>query len=131
VTPSASDARATSSGSATSADLGREPAFSAGYSLPTSTRSTRVPDVPMGSALQLAPLALPTFGSAALPAVGSAAASTEAATGEAALPAAQAAAASLPDDSKTTAAVLAFSVLLLAAGLLLDQVRKARQPIRL
>ena len=129
--PSPSDARATSSGSATSADLGREPAYSAGYALPRSSSASRVPGVPIGSALQLAPLALPTFGSATVPGIsGSEQASTDVATGEVVLPAARAAAA-VPNDSKTTAVVLAFSMLLLAGGLLLDQVRKARQPIQL
>jgi hypothetical protein len=36
----------------------------------------------------------------------------------------------LPDGSRATAAVLALSTLMLAVGLLLDQLRKARVPLR-
>jgi hypothetical protein len=123
-------AQATSSGSPTSADLGSHPSLSSGAPLPRSS-SSRVPNLPAGSSLELSPLALPSFGMGGTPA----ATATELATGNAVaedvvLPAAQAAA-QLPDDSKTTAVVMAFSLLLLASGLLIDQWRKARTPVQL
>lgn len=124
-------AHATSSGSPTSADLGSQPALSSGAALPRSSSSYAVPDLPYGSSLELSPLALPKFGMGGTPAV----TADQLATGEAVaedvvLPAAQAAA-QLPDDSRTTAVVMAFSLLLLASGLLIDQWRKARTPVQL
>jgi hypothetical protein len=127
-------AQATSSGSPTTADLGSQPALSSGAALPRSSSSSSsyaVPNLPYGSSLELSPLALPRFGMGGTPAV----TANQLATGEAVaqdvvLPAAQAAA-QLPDDSRTTAVVMAFSLLLLASGLLIDQWRKARTPVEL
>lgn len=127
-------AQATSSGSPTTADLGSQPALSSGAALPRSSSSSSsyaVPNLPYGSSLELSPLALPRFGMGGTPAV----TATDLATGNAVaedvvLPAARAAA-QLPDDSRTTAVVMAFSLLLLASGLLIDQWRKARTPVQL
>lgn len=126
-----SDAQATSSGSATSADLGSHPRVSSGAPLPRGGGSAGVPGVPAGSSLLLTPLAMPSFGMVTTPAVtASELAASDTVAKEVVLPAAQAAA-ELPDDSKTTAVVMAFSMLLLAGGLLLDQVRKTRQLVQL
>jgi hypothetical protein len=126
-----SPTQATSSGSATTADLGSQPGLSSGAALPRGGSSSGAPGVPVGSSLLLTPLALPSFGMVTTPAVTAKdLAASEAVAEELVLPAAQTAA-QLPDDSKTTAVVMAFSMLLLAGGLLLDQVRKARQPVQL
>lgn len=123
-----SNTQATSASSPVAADLGSAPASSWGALSSSGTSSPRVPDVPAGSTLELGPLALPSFGLAGTPAV--TADQLAASADEVVLPAARAAA-QLPDDSKATAVVLALSMLLLAAGLLVDQVRKARLPIQL
>lgn len=123
-------AQATSPGSPTAADLGAEPAASYNASLSRSS-SPAVPDLPLGSTLELSPLALPSFGLGGTPAVSAAElAATDGVVDDVVLPAARAAA-ELPDGSKATAVVIALSMVLLAAGLLLDQHRKARQPFQL
>lgn len=121
-----SDTQATSASRRTAADLGSAPAQHSGAASPGGMSSPRVPDVPVGSTLQLGSLALPSFDLGATPAV----------TGKQLAANAKgrvlpASAASLPHASKTTAVAMALIVLLLAGGLLIDQVRKARMPIRL
>lgn len=91
-----------------------------------------VPSVPMGSSLSLSPLgpltSAPSFASPAsgtdlpVPALDD--------VSEPVIETVRAATSS-PDESKATAVVLALSVLALAAGLLIDQARKARLPIQL
>jgi len=88
-----------------------------------------VPAVPVGSTLELGPLALPRFsGPSAAPAAAQPA--IDAVAERLILPAARAAA-SLPEHSRTTAVAVAVGTLLLAAGLLVDQARRARQPFPL
>lgn len=124
-------AYATSAGSPTAADLGGQPALSSGAALPRSSSSSAVPNVPAGSTLELSPLALPSFGMGGTPAVtASQLAAGESVAEDVVLPAVRAAA-QLPDDSRTTAVVMAFSLLLLVAGLLIDQWRKARTLVQL
>jgi hypothetical protein len=125
-----SSAHATSASRPTYADLGAAPASTLRPLSSSGASSPRVPDVPVGSTLELGPLSLPSFGLAGTPAVtGNQLATSSAVANEMVLPAARAAA-QLPDDSKATAVVMAFSMLLLAGGLLIDQVRKARLPIQ-
>lgn len=124
------DAYATSSGSSTSADLGAAPASEQAAASPHGSNSSRVPSVPEGATLELSPLGLPTFSFNGTEAASADAADAEVATDQLVAPAARAAAAT-PDDSKTTAVAFAVSMLLLAGGLLVDQLRKARQPIQL
>jgi hypothetical protein len=126
-----SNTYSTSSSAPTHADLGSAPASTWRPLSSSGTSSPSVPDVPVGSTLELGPLALPSFGLAGTPAVsGDQLATSAAVADDVVLPAARAAA-QLPDDSKATAVVMAFSMLLLAGGLLIDQVRKARLPIQL
>jgi len=100
---------------------------------PGGNTSAAVPDVPVGGTLELGPLALPTYSFTGAPATSAGALATEAAVKELVLPAVEAAASTpqRPDNTSATAAVMAISVLMLAASLLLDQLRKARIPIRL
>lgn len=124
---SSSDTQATSASGPTAADLGSAPAQPSGAASSGGVSSPRVPGVPEGSTLQLGSLALPSFDLGGTPAVTGKqlAANSKGRV----LPAS--AAASLPHASKTTAVAMALIVLLLAGGLLIDQVRKARVPIRL
>jgi hypothetical protein len=124
------DTYATSSGSPIAADLGAAPASARPAASSQGGTSSRVPAVPSGATLELSPLALPTFSFNATEAATADAAAAKVAAETVVLPAA-AAAAALPDDSKTTAVAFAVSMLLLAGGLLVDQLRKARQPIQL
>jgi hypothetical protein len=128
--PTSSDTHATSSSAPTNADLGSAPASTWTATSPSGTRSSRVPDVPMGSTLELGPLALPSFGLAGTPAVTADQLASIATTTDGGTLSAAKAAAELPDDSKATGVVMALSVLLLAAGLLIDQARKARLPLQ-
>lgn len=124
------DTYATSTGSPTAADLGAAPASTRPAASSQGGSSARVPDVPSGATLELSPLGLPSFSFNGTTAATADAAAAELATETVVLPAA-AAAAAMPDDSKTTAVAFAVSMLLLAGGLLVDQLRKARQPIQL
>lgn len=126
---SATPAPATSATAPAPASLGGT------LSTPSSSASTgrgwggRVPEVPMGSTLELGPLALPRFsGPATTPSAS--APSSDAVAERLVLPAARAAAA-LPTQSRTMAVAVALGTLLLAAGLLVDQARRARQPFQL
>jgi hypothetical protein len=124
------DTYATSTGSPTAADLGAAPASTRPAASAQGGSRARVPSVPSGATLELSPLGLPTFSFNGTEAASADAAAAEVATETVVLPAA-AAAAAMPDDSKTTAVAFAVSMLLLAGGLLVDQLRKARQPIQL
>lgn len=129
--PSGSTTQATSSGSPTSAGVGSQPAASDAAALPRGASSPAVPDVPMGATLELGPLALPQLGLGGTPAVtATELAASDSVADELVLPAARAAA-DLPDRSRTTAVAMAVGLLLLAAGLLVDQLRKARLPLGL
>lgn len=128
---SGSTAQATSSGSPTSAGVGSQPASSDGAALPRGASSPAVPDVPMGATLELGPLALPQLGLGGTPAVTAVElAASDNVADDLILPAARAAA-DLPDRSRTTAVAMAVGLLLLAGGLLVDQLRKARLPLGL
>lgn len=133
--PGSPRASATSSGSPAPAQLG------APTPLPSSSgnRSVTFPGIRAGSTLQLSPLGLPRL-SAPTPVVEMAELATESATTAAAkaasdrlvLPAMQAAAVPQPTgESRATAAALAIGALLLAAGLMIDQTRKARAPFQI
>lgn len=128
---SGSTAQATSSGSPTAAGVGALPTASDGAALPRGASSPAVPDVPMGATLELGPLALPQLGLGGTPAVtASELAASDTVADDLVLPAARAAA-ELPDRSRATAVAMAAGLLLLAAGLLVDQLRKARLPLGL
>lgn len=128
---SGSTAQATSSGSPTAAGVGALPTASDGAALPRGASSPAVPDVPMGATLELGPLALPQLGLGGTPAVtASELAASDTVADDVVLPAARAAA-ELPDRSRATAVAMAAGLLLLAAGLLVDQLRKARLPLGL
>jgi len=129
--PSSSDAPA----AATSATAPAPASLGGGLATPSSAASTgrgwggRVPEVPVGSTLELGPLALPRFsGPATTPSAS--ASSSDAVAERLVLPAARAASA-LPTQSRSMAVAVALGALLLAAGLLVDQARRARQPFPL
>jgi hypothetical protein len=109
---------------------GFDGALSAGSAMGP-VRSAEIPDVPVGSTLELGPLALPSFGLTTTPAASADELAAEAVADDVVAPTvARALSPELPDGSRATAGVLAMSTLMLAAGLLLDQRRKARQPLR-
>lgn len=126
--PSSSGAPATAASSTSPAPA----SLGGGLAAPSSSASTgrgsssRVPEVPVGSTLELGPLALPRFSGPATTPAASASAS-DAVAERIVLPAARAAS-SLPTQSRTMAVAVALGTLLLAAGLLVDQARRARQP---
>lgn len=127
--PGAAGAPATSTSASGSTSFGGV-LSAAGVSSPDAATSPAIPDVPVGRLLELGPLALPRFD--ARPATSADELAAGAAVAELVRPAVAAAAAvpSAPDGTRATAVVMALSVLLLAAGPLLDQVRKARVAIR-
>lgn len=100
---------------------------------PSGTSRPPVPGVPRGGSFELAPLGLPEFAFGEAPFEMAALDTDLPVVGSAADPVLEAVNAAVGDsgDSKATAVVLAVSMLLLASGLLLDQLRKARQPIQL
>ncbi len=102
----------------------------AGASSPDAS-SPAIPDVPVGGVLELGPLALPTFD--AVPAASATELAAGAAVADLVRPAAAAAAAipEVPDGTRARAVVRAVCVQLRAAGLVLDQLRTARLPIRI
>jgi hypothetical protein len=89
-----------------------------------------IPSVQVGGPLELGPLALPSFTPRSAPSAHELA--REVAVAKLVGPAVAAGLAPEdPDSSRATAVVLALCMLMLAAGLLLDQRHKARLPIRL
>lgn len=110
-----------------------------GFSNPLSSGSTSsvsspaVPEVPVGSTLQLGPLTLPQFSFGSTPAVTAEELVAEQAASELIAPAVAAAVAPAEEEGsgRATAIVIAMSLLMLAVGLLLDQAHKVRQPLRL
>jgi hypothetical protein len=117
----------------TSASASAPTSFSSPVSSGAPLNSPAVPDVPLGSTLQLGPLTLPPFSFSTTPAVTAEELVAEQAATELIAPAVAAAVAPGDDDSsgRATAIVLAMSLLMLAVGLLLDQAHKVRQPIEL
>lgn len=96
---------------------------------PERRSTSRVPDVPVGSTLQLGPLALPRFSGSSAAATPSSAAAGAVAE-RMVLPAARAVA-ELPSHSRTTPIAIAVGTLLLAGGLLLRQGRRNLQLARI
>jgi hypothetical protein len=130
-TSPASRAPATSTSASTPTGF-NAPVSSGGPSARGDSSSRAVPNVPVGGTLQLGPLALPRFGLTTAPAASAEELATEAVVENVVLPAVSAAVTpEAPDSSKATAVVVAISTLMLAAGLLIDQARKARLPIQL
>lgn len=129
--PAGPAAGPTQTAASASGPTGFSSPLSSAASSPVSSPS--VPGVPAGSTLQLGPLTLPPFSFSTTPAVTAAELVTEQAAIELIAPAVSAAMAPAEDDgsSRTTGIVLAMCLLMLAAGLLLDQAHKIRQPIRL
>ena len=130
---SADGSSAATTSSSSSSPTGFDGAVSSGSaSTSRGATSPSVPDVPVGSSLTLGPLALPSFGLTTAPATSADARAADALAREVVMPAVAAAATpDLPDGSRATAVVMALSALMLAVGLLLDQRRKARLPIRI
>lgn len=118
-----------SGGTATSSSASGPTSFAAAA---TPAGSPTVPGVPVGGTLELGPLGLPRYSFSAAPAMS---AEDLAAAADASDRMGRAVSAAVtperPDGSRATAVAMAFSMLMLACGLLLDQVRKARVPIRL
>jgi hypothetical protein len=99
----------------------------------TSSRSTSaaVPNVPAGSTLDLTPLGLPRIELTTPRLTSGAEAYDDPAAEQLMVPAASTAVTDLPGDSRATVVILAISTLVLAAGLLLDQLRRASQPFHI
>jgi hypothetical protein len=134
----ANNAPARSAGSSSATTFGGSAASTSGGSS-RGLIGPAVPSAPAGGTLELAPLGVPAFVLDDAPPAsrsGAGAAGEEQASAavdtELVAPAATTTVIPEPaDGSRATAVVVALSALLLAVGLLLDQVRKARLPIQL
>jgi hypothetical protein len=123
----------TATSSSASGPTGFDGALSAdGASSRGGAAGQSVPVVPVGGALELGPLALPNFSFTSKPATSADEVAAEAAIADLVAPAVAAALVPEdPDSSRATAVIMALCMLMLASGLLLDQRRKARIPIRI